>query len=81
MAVSPLWDTHDWVLGVDGDSIVVNASLSLDPYLSSPEDILLHVRMNGEVAAAAVLLKTTPFSKCFVEFWTSKKENITASCW
>ena len=69
------------MLGVDADSILHSKSMSLDPYLASPEDIHLHVRMNGEVASAAVMLKTTPFSECFVQHWTSKKANITESCW
>lgn len=69
---SSVWKEHQWVLGIDGDTIPRGLDVSFDPFLASSQDIILHARLNGEVEASAVMMKTTPFAECFLRTWVSK---------
>lgn len=40
---------YQWLLVVDGDTSVLNMSRSLDEFLATPEDLLLHIRWDGFV--------------------------------
>lgn len=61
---------YQWVLHVDSDVFALNFNNSLDGFLDPGSDVVLHVRENYEVAASAVLLRSTPFAHCFLEAWT-----------
>ncbi len=69
---SSVWKEHQWVLGIDGDTIPRALNISFDPFLASSQDIILHARLNGEVEASAVMMKTSPFAECFLRTWVSK---------
>ena len=69
---NPLWERHEWVLHLDGDSIFVDFQKGLERFTSLTQDIFLQIRSNMEVTAAAVLLRTSPFSDCFLRLWASK---------
>jgi hypothetical protein len=69
---SSAWKQHQWVMGIDGDTLPRAMNATLEPYFSLPEDVVLHARMNGEVAAAAVLLRTSAFAECFLRTWVAK---------
>ncbi|GAB4822345.1 hypothetical protein N2152v2_009391 [Parachlorella kessleri] len=60
---------YQWLLHIDGDMHALNMSRPLERFLQAPEDILLHIREQYEVTASAVLLRSTPFSHCFLERW------------
>ena len=62
---------YEWVLAADLDNLVVNPSRSLDEYLNIKEEIVFHIRENHEIAAGAVLLKSTLFASCFLDYWIS----------
>ncbi len=72
LVTSDVWRRHKWVLHLDGDSIFLNFNKSLEAYTSMPEDVILQLRLNKEVTAAAVLMRTTPFADCFVRLWGGK---------
>lgn len=59
---SELWQTQKWVLGIDGDTLPIRMNASFGSYLESPEDIILGMREQGEVHAAAVLFRTSTAS-------------------
>jgi hypothetical protein len=65
------WEQADWLLLVDSDSLVVNMSRSFDPFLQdSTQHVLLQLRPRSrEVDAAAVALRSSEFSRCFLEHW------------
>jgi len=69
------WHVADWLLHIDSDTVVSNLTNSLDTFLDLPEHVLLHMRPNREVTAAAVAFRTTEFSRCFIERWLSVYES------
>lgn len=61
---------YQYVLHLDADSLVLNLSRPLEPYfLHRKEHIFLHMHENGEVTAAAYLLRNSRVSRCFLQFW------------
>lgn len=72
LITSKMWQQHDWVLHLDGDSIFLDFNKSLEAYTTSAQQIILQVRLNKEVTAAAALMRTTPFAECFVRLWGGK---------
>ena len=50
------------MLGIDGDTLPIRMNASFGSYLESPEDIILGMREQGEVHAAAVLFCTSTAS-------------------
>jgi hypothetical protein len=59
-----------FLLHLDADSLVLNISRSLDQYLrpDSPH-VQLHMHENGEVTAAAYLVRNSAYSRCFLQYW------------
>lgn len=62
---------YQWILHIDSDVLALNMSRSLDRFLELDEDIVLHMREFNEVAAGTVLLRSSPFSHCFLDYWIS----------
>lgn len=63
----PAWSSSDWILHLDLDTAVLNMSRPLDEYIPMQKDIVFALRENNEAAASTVLLRTTAFTKCFLE--------------
>lgn len=57
------------LLVLDGDNLAANMSKSLDDVLLRPEDVILHMREGGEVAASSYFLRNSQYSRCFVKYW------------
>jgi hypothetical protein len=64
---------YQYVLHLDADSLVLNLSRSLSPYLdtASKQHIYLHLHENGEVTAAAYLIRNSAISRCFLNYWSN----------
>ena len=62
---------YEWILALDLDNLVANPRKSMEPFLSLNENVVFHVRENHQVAAGAVLFRTTAFSWCFLQHWIS----------
>ena len=73
LVTSQVWKQYEWVLHLDGDSIFLDFNKSLDQYTTASQDIFLQVRLNREVTAAAVLMRTSSFAECFVRLWGGKR--------
>lgn len=72
LVTSKVWQQHEWVLHLDGDSIFLDFNKTFDAYTTAPQDIFLQIRLNKEVTAAAVLMRTSPFAECFLRLWGGK---------
>ena len=75
LAASQMWQKHEWVLHLDADSIFVDFDKSFESFTSSPQDLIFQIRLNKEVTAAVVLMRTSPFAGCFLHSWASKGRN------
>lgn len=61
---------YQFVLNVDADSLVLDLSKSLNFYLTSEmPDVQLHLHESGEVTAAIYLIRNSPYSRCFLQYW------------
>ena len=60
---------HSHVLHVDTDTIALNASRSLAPFLSHPAAVQLQLRETGEVAAATYVVRRSHEAACFLSLW------------
>ena len=65
---------YQYVLHLDADSLVLNLSKPLEAYFKDnshrhAHDVHLHMHENGEVTAAAYLLKNSGPSRCFLQLW------------
>jgi len=60
---------HSHVLHIDTDTIALNETRSLRPYTRHPAAVTLQLRENGEVAAAAYLVRRSAESDCFLTMW------------
>ena len=72
LITSPVWQRHEWILHLDGDSIIVGFNKSLEAFTASSEHMYMQIRENKEVTGAVQLMRTTPFSECFLRYWNSK---------
>ena len=59
---SQIWQEHEWVLHLDSDSIFVDFKKTFEQYTSSSSHLFLQIRLNKEVTAAAVLVRTSAFA-------------------
>ena len=60
---------YSHVLHIDSDTIALNGSRSLRPFLRADAAISLQVRENGEVAAATYLARRSAEAACFLRLW------------
>lgn len=61
---------YQYVMHLDADSLVLNLSRSLEPFLrDDAADVQLLMHENGEVTAAAYLLRNSRLSRCFLRYW------------
>jgi len=57
------------VLHIDSDTIVLNSSRTLKPFLRDDSALSFQVRENGEVAAATYIAKRSAEAACFLRLW------------
>ena len=67
--VSQYLKSYEHVLHIDTDTIALNESRSLRPYLRHPAAVTLQVRENGEVAGATYLVRRSAEAACFLSLW------------
>ncbi len=62
---------HGHVLHIDSDTIALNSSRSLRPFLLHADAaVSLQIRENGEVAAATYLVRRSAEAACFLRLWS-----------
>ena len=60
----------EYVLHLDADTLALNTSRSLEPFLSSDAPAMqFQVRENGEVAAATYIARRSAHALCFLSLW------------
>lgn len=72
LAISEVWAGHEWVLHLDGDTIFLDLSRGFEELMASGQHLFWQIRLNKEVTAAAALMRTSPFSECFLRLWGAK---------
>ena len=72
LVASQIWERHEYILHLDSDSVFIDFQKSLGKWTSSPQHIFLQIRLNKEVTAAAVLVRTSAFAECFLRMWAGK---------
>ena len=68
---------YQFVLNIDADSLVLDLSKSLDPYLTPDvPDVQLHMHESGEVTASIYLIRNSLYSRCFLRYWLTMSPPI-----
>lgn len=58
---------YQWILALDGDTLAVGLDNDLSSFLGGRNDVVLHLRENYELPTGVVLLRSSPFTWCFLE--------------
>lgn len=74
-----IWEGYEWVLPIDGDTVAINGTLPLARFMAGDHHLTFAVREQREVIAGAMLLRTTPFARCFVEQWMERRHEVKAN--
>jgi hypothetical protein len=69
--------TAQFTLHLDADSIILNMSRSLEPFLQLQRSVIFQMRENYEIAAGVYIVRNDWKSWCFLRYWRQMQPSRT----